>query len=763
MTLLLSILLESSWRAGLAAAIVALALAATRARAAAVQHAVWSVVLGAMLLMPALPHLVPSLPVVVQTPAPHRTAITVVPESAPSTAPSANPPSDPMNVPEIPGASRTPWPVFCGSIYIVGLAVFLIRLFVGWRSARVILENSTGLGGNIYESPLISTPVTTGVLIPRIIRPVARRNWSGEKLRAVLAHEQAHVRRRDTLFASIAHLNRCLFWFHPLAWWLERKLAAAAEEICDDAGIGAIGDPRRYAEILLEQADAVRRSGGRFAGVGMDGSGHLSARIDRVLRADGLPRVSASRKAALGIACTLAIVVAAACRPQTKIVPLRDDPQEVAQRAHDKASQALAKSAIEMTANQVADLEAALARNPEDMTAREKLLLFYTAKSSIEARRNHILWLIAHHPESDLADSREARIFPSQLDPLPDPAGYEQGKKLWLTQAELPSATDPVLIHAAAFLKVADKPEAEKLLLRAQDSYDLGLLYYTVLMGSNASMPNGVVRSVNLADAHSPYANEIRRKLATSTDALLLETTGEQLAIWAPRLSDDHVIDFDARTLGVSYLERSLQLNPGPNRLSIRAHYALTFGHTPDLTPASIWHLGIHERYEAIQKLPESGRFFALSRTAEDAYYRGINTDYYRHDRPAAKVDWELAKKCARESLALAAQSRNDPQYGTAVFTDNMVLGMIAQYDGDRRAAIAYMLAASYAPQTDVLAYTSQGLTFQLPAWLLKDGERDSVVEFLERFAQVDIGEREELLRSATLIRQDKRPMWYRD
>jgi hypothetical protein len=78
-------------------------------------------------------------------------------------------------------------------------------------------------------------------------------------------------------------------------------------------------------------------------------------------------------------------------------------------------------------------------------------------------------------------------------------------------------------------------------------------------------------------------------------------------------------------------------------------------------------------------------------------------------------------------------------------------------------AALRYMLSASFAPRTDVLAYTIQGLTFQLPAWLLKDGERDSVIEFLERFAQVDIGERRDLLAGAAAIRQGKKPMWYHD
>ena len=41
---------------------------------------------------------------------------------------------------------------------------------------------------------------------------------------AVLAHERMHVQRADCLVALIAEINCCLYWFHPLAWWLKRHL-----------------------------------------------------------------------------------------------------------------------------------------------------------------------------------------------------------------------------------------------------------------------------------------------------------------------------------------------------------------------------------------------------------------------------------------------------------------------------------------------------------------------------------------------------------
>ena len=92
-----------------------------------------------------------------------------------------------------------------------------------------------------------------------------------------------------------------------------------------------------------------------------------------------------------------------------------------------------------------------------------------------------------------------------------------------------------------------------------------------------------------------------------------------------------------------------------------------------------------------------------------------------------------------------------------------MVLGMIAMREGHRRTAVAYLLAASHAPRNEELAYSMGAFTFALPAWLLKDGEKKTVIEFLERFAETDVSEKSYLLESAKLIRNGKKPLWYHD
>ena len=131
----------------------------------------------------------------------------------------------------------------------------------------------------------MATPVTVGVttrtvVIPLACEPLARRHRPrGDRARA-----RARPPARSPV-GFVAQINRCVFWFHPLAWWLPRTLSVLAEHACDDAAVRAIGEPRRYAEILIDMAEAMRRRDRRasWQALGMDGNGFLAERIDRIL------------------------------------------------------------------------------------------------------------------------------------------------------------------------------------------------------------------------------------------------------------------------------------------------------------------------------------------------------------------------------------------------------------------------------------------------------------------------------------------------
>jgi hypothetical protein len=342
--------LDSSLRVALVAAIVAIILMAFRICSSGVRHAAWTAVLCAMLLMPALPYWIPSIALPVPVPEERIQTDPVFPQTfvppgeglrsegliqapaqkilqAPSTAE---------------GPARRPvWPGIALTLYAGGFLVLLSRLLLGWRSmtqiarasAAVIINGGANLklqlvASPIFESGQVATPVTAGVFSPRVILPMAWRQWSAEKLGAVLAHESAHIRRRDPIIGLLAHLNRSIFWFHPLAWWLERKLATTAELACDEAAVRAIGEKRHYAEILLDMAEAVRRSGGRLAwqAIGVNGNGLLGQRIDWILRGDILREISRTRKIVVAIGSAAAIFLVFACHQKAQpLAPLQEE------------------------------------------------------------------------------------------------------------------------------------------------------------------------------------------------------------------------------------------------------------------------------------------------------------------------------------------------------------------------------------------------------------------------------------------------------
>src|SRR5439155_13959251 len=94
-----------------------------------------------------------------------------------------------------------------------------------------------------------------------------------------------HIERCDCTVLLLAEINRCLYWFHPLAWWLPRQLASLAEAACDDAVIGATGDRTGYARHLLDVAAAASRHRGRIAplGISMARRTNVESRIHAIL------------------------------------------------------------------------------------------------------------------------------------------------------------------------------------------------------------------------------------------------------------------------------------------------------------------------------------------------------------------------------------------------------------------------------------------------------------------------------------------------
>ena len=328
------VLMESAIRAVLLAVAAAAVLRVLRITTASGRHATWTVVLLAMLTLPlwtvwgpkaALPVL-PTRSVSVALPS---APVEHVPFVAPAgesqvAAPASVPPADPVT----PRVSNISWRAIALAIYGLGVVALLGRLIVGTVRAQRIIRRATLHSGQL-TSRQCSAPVTVGWFHPVVVLPPDWAQWSPAQLDAVLLHEREHARRRDPLIQWFALLNRAVFWFHPLAWWLERRLAALAEDACDAAVLARGHQPAEYCEYLLSLARTVTGAGARaeVVGAAMPGA-FLPQRIRRILKASPESQITRRRLAwalltcaGVSVAVTAATLVPAQSRAGTTVPP----------------------------------------------------------------------------------------------------------------------------------------------------------------------------------------------------------------------------------------------------------------------------------------------------------------------------------------------------------------------------------------------------------------------------------------------------------
>jgi tetratricopeptide (TPR) repeat protein len=155
-------------------------------------------------------------------------------------------------------------------------------------------------------------------------------------------------------------------------------------------------------------------------------------------------------------------------------IPLASDPAP-AQQTPEVSYARIARDSYSLNKVDAEQIEASLVGTPDDLQARTRLLGFYFggaarlygAETAIAHRRRHILWLIEHHPDSEVAGLSEATIDPAGH-ALADRQGYEQAAKLWIEAAQSPRSNAAVLGNAAKFFQLPDKERSAALINQAQ-------------------------------------------------------------------------------------------------------------------------------------------------------------------------------------------------------------------------------------------------------------------------------------------------------
>ena len=807
----LALLADASIRTLVIAAAVALILAVFRIRNSSTRHSAWAVVVMTMLMMPMLVRVVPPvrvqfpdpLPSMVPMPAPPRIDVPVrsldpssavngerITPSSSITAPAAEV-ARPVDRSVPPLGMR--WTVLVLSVYLTGVVLLLARWVVGLVQLSKIRKGSRSVDAAsipAFESALVAVPVTVGLFRPRVILPLGWREWTADTLTAVLAHERAHVERQDPLVTALARLNCAIFWFHPVAWWLEARLATLAEHACDDAALKQVAR-RQYADTLLDIAATIRRHQGRLVwqGVGVDGNGRLGQRIDRVLSGASWPVTSRTRRALVAASCAVVIAIAVACRQETKVEPLREDPEVAAKVKKETdlmARMTGPRPGTPTSLDEAAALERELTRNPENWATREKLLDFYrwtgknaqTWNDNVAARRRHALWLVEHHPENRL-------VMRAPVTKETDPEGYAQLRKRWLAVTAPANVNAAVLRNAAWFFALPERhpnrpagPQeitvAEGLLLRAleQPERRRPVDFYSGGGGGEKSLLTQRLSELYLSAlaplpgrAEDPTLSAwAKKRLDESADAEVLLSVGEQLVFRRPQ----------TRELGRSYIERAGRVEGGwaapraRERLRLLDQRLETFPFIG--APNSEWR-SIVEKSTGELKLRQltmiAAREYRMAesfdwRAKQPAGNENPSRDGETDQRMAAE-GFAHAKQYAREAIDLAS-SLTGRGVGEAAFNAHITYGLALLREGDRTGAVEQMQAAAKLPAPDrpTIGRWASGDEYRLVFYLLKNGERQTIIDYFERAAQGRDGARRKVMQAAAAaIRDGRMPEHY--
>ena len=152
-----------------------------------------------------------------------------------------------------PGDSANPlqiWiPILC-IIWVSGIAILLLYITISYVKLKKKLREAVILRDNIYQSEQVVAPFVLGFMKPKIYLPYCMEE---KNLSYVIAHEQAHIRRKDHWGKLGGFLLLTLHWFNPLMWIAYVLLCRDIELACDEKVIKAMDNENRadYTQALL--------------------------------------------------------------------------------------------------------------------------------------------------------------------------------------------------------------------------------------------------------------------------------------------------------------------------------------------------------------------------------------------------------------------------------------------------------------------------------------------------------------------------------
>ncbi len=251
-------------------------VAALRRSSAALRHWVLTVSIVCAAMMPGLQRVVPrwELPFRITTPWTSDPIALVVPLRVHDAQADAFPGATTKTPTRRDQANR-----IASVAWMTGTAVAFAALAIGWaRLSRLSSRSAPVLGGPwkqqsdalraelglrdvaLLQSDHPTLLATWGWLRPRVLLPAGAPDWPVERIRVALAHELAHVARRDWIAQLGASVFQAIYWFNPVVWIACRALRRQSELACDDQVLRLGVTAPAYAGHLLEIARNLRAS-----------------------------------------------------------------------------------------------------------------------------------------------------------------------------------------------------------------------------------------------------------------------------------------------------------------------------------------------------------------------------------------------------------------------------------------------------------------------------------------------------------------------
>ena len=152
-----------------------------------------------------------------------------------------------------PWASANPLQILipvAANLWLLGVLVLLAYTTISYLTLRHKIRTAVILHDNIFQCETVTSPFVLGVFQPRIYLPYT---MDRNNLDYVVAHEQAHIRRKDHWWKPMGFLLLTVYWFNPFVWLAYVLLCRDIELACDERVIRELGNEQRadYTQALV--------------------------------------------------------------------------------------------------------------------------------------------------------------------------------------------------------------------------------------------------------------------------------------------------------------------------------------------------------------------------------------------------------------------------------------------------------------------------------------------------------------------------------